>query len=61
MKQETDSLASHNHINRTYARRFLMANASIEQFVDHSQDPNEIICPLCNGNHGNNSNCQRSE
>ena len=38
-----------------------MNNISIEQCVEQTQVDQEIVCILCDGTHGNNSNCQRND
>lgn len=38
-----------------------MNNPSIEQYFEETQVNQEVVCILCDGTHGNNSNCQRND
>jgi hypothetical protein len=38
-----------------------MREETIQQNLIELQDENKFICPLCEGSHGNNSNCQRND
>ena len=38
-----------------------MREESIQQDTVQIQDESEIVCVMCEGVHGNNTNCQRND
>lgn len=38
-----------------------MNNISIVHYLEETQADQEVVCVLCEGQHGNNTNCQRND
>ncbi len=41
-----------------------MNNPNVYQYIFEKQDilvDEQFVCPMCEGSHGNNSNCQRND